>query len=382
MARHGRRPTPPVSRTLFSEGHRFDFFQAVRLLEHMAPDRAATGEQDNPAREAVRFRSAVRFDFPPSDVLAVRAADRPGAPAEMEVRFLSLVGALGPLPATFAEQLLERSSRRDHAFRDFLDLFHHRLVSLFFRARRRHRPALQDRPPDDGLFARTLLALIGLGTPGLAGRLPLRDRALLPAAGLLAAQARPMVGLERLVEEHFGAATRVVPFVGRYVHLDPTDWTRLGAKGANRRLADNAVLGRRVWLQDAVYRLDLGPLSLPQYLDLLPIGGAFFPLCETARFYTREPLELELRLTLRAAQVPRLSLGQAGDSLLGWSARLVRGRDGCGAEPRLGGAGGARLGWTSWLRGEKPPPKDVSIVLRTEVYLARLARREAEEATA
>src|SRR5207249_11403479 len=46
-----------VGERLFAEGFAFDFFQAVRLLEKLAPERRAVGHDATPHIEAARFRA-------------------------------------------------------------------------------------------------------------------------------------------------------------------------------------------------------------------------------------------------------------------------------------------------------------------------------------
>src|SRR6185369_10791336 len=114
---------------LFAEGHRFDFFQAVRLLEiiHTTSGEHFTSPAQgaDPAKEIVHFRSAVKLDFP--------VRDQPKAPAEMSVNFLGLAGCLGALEIPSTELVLQRESHKDTALKDFLDIFNHRLVSLLYR---------------------------------------------------------------------------------------------------------------------------------------------------------------------------------------------------------------------------------------------------------
>jgi hypothetical protein len=156
---------------LFEEGHRFSFLQAIRLLEDLYLDetRTAPAEGAHPEREIVRFRHAVRLDFPASDIESV-VPPRRGKPAEMTVNVLGLAGVHGPLPPPVSELVVERSLRGDRAFRDFLDIFNHRLVSLLYRARKKYRPALDPHGPDRGRMATVLQAFLGLGTPKLLGR--------------------------------------------------------------------------------------------------------------------------------------------------------------------------------------------------------------------
>ncbi|HEV7516248.1 MAG TPA: type VI secretion system baseplate subunit TssG, partial [Thermoanaerobaculia bacterium] len=157
MAAQGWGTDTPLEELLFAEPFRFEFYQAVKLLEMLAPDAKPVAEGSEPEAEAVRFRSRVGLDFPASEIdLLSRAANAgPGAsalsplpPPEMVINFLGLAGVLGPLPLPVTELVVERVWHRDTALRDFLDLFNHRLVSILARARKRYRPAVTARPPD------------------------------------------------------------------------------------------------------------------------------------------------------------------------------------------------------------------------------------------
>jgi type VI secretion system protein ImpH len=324
MAAYGWRRHRAVDEGLFAEGHLFSFLQAVRLLEAIHPGRTPPGEGSDPAAEVVRFHSAVRLDFPAGDVGEVRAPGPAGGPAEMTVHVLGLAGVHGPLPPAVAELAMERAFHGDRAMRDFLDVFNHRLVSLLYRARKKYRPALDPGAPGGGRIASVLLALAGLGTPHLAGRMGVEDRSLLPYTGFLLAQPRPTVGLARMLEDCFGIPVEIGERKGTWHTLEPIDVTRLGSGGQNRALGISTVAGSRFWDQAARFEVCLGPLSFDQLLSFLPGGHAHRPLAAVVRFAVREELDFGFRLTLKADEVPDLRLGRSGT--------------------------GARLGWTSWLK--------------------------------
>jgi type VI secretion system protein ImpH len=329
----------------------------------------------------------VSLAFPESDVAAVKpragvsaekgagqsVTPQPGGGAargaEMTVNFMGLAGASGPLPLPLTEVVIERTRKGDRAARDFLDIFNHRLVSLLYRIRKLHRVGLDTRPPGEDAFARMLFSIIGLGTPNLDARMQVKDRALLFYAGLLGQRQRSMAGLERVLSDYFGIGVRGTQSVGRWLPLEPEQWTVLGSwqtleperweqwtvRGERRRaqgLGEGAVVGRRVWDQQGAFELELGPLTRAQYLDFLPTGWAFRPLCDLVRFYVGDELDFSFRLTLKAGETAETRLSGAQ---LGSASRL--------GSMRLTDATGARLGWTAWLgSGARGPETRQAVV--------------------
>lgn len=325
------------------EAPRFEFLQAVRLLEimHRRRARAARAGEEVPAgsglSHAVRFSSRVSLGFAAADLAGVAEPEEAGGPYRVTVDFLGVAGLAGPLPRPLTELVIDRSARGDGAAGAFLDLFNHRLVELMYAARKKHRPALATDVPETTRLSDTLFALVGLGTEGLRGRMRARgvpDRALLTYAGLLAHRPRSMRGLETLLEDYFGVRVRGHQFQGRWLALEPDDCTRIGASGFARTLGVDAVLGTRVWDQQAAFELEIGPLDDAKLRDFLPTGTAYLPLCELVRFWVGVDLEFTLRLVVEKDAVPAAGLG-----------------------------GGTRLGWTSWLRTRAFDADDRQLVL-------------------
>src|SRR5579862_3557428 len=181
-----------LSEALLAESGRFDFFQAVRLLERLAREKAQTradwrqapvGRDAAPDEEVVRFRAQTALSFQGPEVVRIGAKDpRPESTAAMEmtVSFLGLTGPQGVLPPHYTALLLQRIKSKDFVFRDFLDLFNHRVVSLFYRAWEKYRlPFSYERAALEGAevdpITIILYCLVGLGTEGLRGRLSVPD---------------------------------------------------------------------------------------------------------------------------------------------------------------------------------------------------------------
>ena len=78
-------------------------------------------------------------------------------------------------------EVTQRGNPERRTLRDWLDLFNHRLISLFFRAWEKYRfPLAYERGlpagPEPDAFTRSLYCLVGLGLPPLRGRLRVSTR--------------------------------------------------------------------------------------------------------------------------------------------------------------------------------------------------------------
>ena len=325
MAATGRRADSALSERLLLEPHRFGFFQAVRLLEAFAPDRTGVGHDGPPASESVRFHAEVSLSFPASEILDLDAGEDE-RPARMTVRHMGLTGPQGALPRHYTMLIMERLRQRDRTLADFLDLFNHRLVSLFFRAWVKYRLHLGVRLDTRDALSTYLYSLFGLGTPGLRGRLAVDDRALLFYTGLLAQRPRSAAGLVALLGDYFGdLPVRIEQFVGQWLALDPEGLTSLRLHGGNNRLGVDAIIGSRVWHTQSRFRVLLGPMTYPRFCAFLPPGHASREVLALTRFFVGLELDFEFRLVLRAREIPPCQLGSTGPlaTRLGWSTWLV-----------------------------------------------------------
>src|SRR5262249_32602335 len=157
----------------------FEFFQAVRLFERVLPTRAPVGRWVSPSKEVLRFAAHASMPFPASQIQNVNWPKTPDLAPVMIVNFMGLMRPSGLLPLYYTELIVERVRSKDYALRDFLDIFNHRMISLFYQAWEKYRFTIAHERGERDRFSHHLMDLIGLGTRGLENRLSVKDDALL-----------------------------------------------------------------------------------------------------------------------------------------------------------------------------------------------------------
>jgi type VI secretion system protein ImpH len=325
-----------VEDRLFAEPYSFEFFQAVRLLQLFYPNRANVGFFHAPSSETVRFGVRPSLSFPASQLYSLGVDEEGAKPADggvppiMRVNFMGLVGPSGQLPLYYTELVAERTYVRDRTLRDFLDIFHHRAISLFYRAWEKYRFAVPHERDEQNRFSDYLLSVIGLGNPSLQHRQLLGDDEYLFYGGLLAQQPRSAEGLELMLQDYFGVPVKVEQFLGAWYRLDEDAQCNLeDSRFDSQQLGFGTVVGDEIWDPQSRVRISVGPLTLDRYLDFLPTGTAFQPLRDMVRFYAGDELDFEAQLILKKEETPPCQLG--GDA------------DGEESPP-------PQLGWLSWAK--------------------------------
>jgi type VI secretion system protein ImpH len=337
----GRTDSPLVS-ILFGEPYRFEFFQAVRLLERINSDRRPVGLDVDPSAEVARFRTRVSLGFPPSAIHRISRNGRGNGnhPPEVEVAFMGLTGPLGVLPHPYTELLIERTRSRDTTLWSFLDLFNHRLISLFYRVWEKYHFAIAYELGREDRFTEYLFDIVGIGTRGLRKRLAVSDQSVIFYGGLVAQRPHSSSGLEAMLSDYFDVRARVQQFAGQWLKLDDDSVTRLGS--ANSELGVSAVAGSRVWDNQSKFRVKFESLTFDRFRSLLPVGDAFAAACDITRLMAGMEFDFDIQLTLKAAEVPGCILSTRGKRKY-------------------------LLGWTTWLKTKPFEEDDSQVVLNPEL---------------
>jgi type VI secretion system protein ImpH len=325
---------------LLERAPRFAFFQAVRLLQGEFPGAPRVGRQGPVDKEKVRFKPVLDFAFATSDIAAIRETELEDGTTGVEVltTFLSLYGTQSPLPSYFTERLFDQEE--GSLQRGFLDLFHHRVISLFYRAWEKYRYAAQYDDSGEDFFSQRLLGLMAIDPTRFPEGHRVDRQRFLGFAGLLTQVPHSAASLEAALQDYFPEIPiRVESFLGRWVDVPPSDRNRLGRE--NCQLGRSLTLGSRVFDCRCTFQVRMGPMGLADYMSLLPGSDRQNELREIVDIMNGDCLDYEVELKLRHDETPALQLS-TDTSRLGWSTWLGRG------EPK---DTGVRFLMKGWLHG-------------------------------
>ena len=319
----------------------YELFAALRLLDRASPGLPRLGRSARPVDDPVRLRHVPTLSFATSDIVRVDVDSAQGVPA-IHGQVLGLFGPNAPLPLHLTEYAMQRQlNHRDPSLVAFADIFHHRILGLFFRAWADALPTVQADRPDDDRFQLYLGALTGLATPGLQARDSFPDRSKRHFIGRLAALARNSEGLQAVLQKLFNVPVRIREFVPEWMPLPMAARLQLGVRPTNQ-LGREAVLGATVRGCQHRFRVHIGPLGLDAFRAWLPGGEQLEQLTAVIRGYAGDSQAWDVQLRLKADHVPRMQLGRNGriglDSWLGQRAWSVNDADDVVVRPRLDSA--------------------------------------------
>ena len=294
---------------LHADAPKYDFFQALRLMECAASGNPRIGASTRLSEDPIRLGQLPTLAFAPSSVSELEPG-RNGAPPRLLVKFMGMFGPNGPLPLHLTEYASQREIHsKDITFRRFMDIFHHRLLSMFYRSWADSQPTVQfDRPTEDR-FSVYVGSMFGLGAPEARDRDQLPDLAKLYYGGRLACQAKNADGLQAMLEDFFQLPTNIDEFVGKWTDIPREFRCVLGRKKQSATLGQCATIGSQVWDCQQKFRITMGPMGWEDYQQLLPQGSGFGRLTALVKNYIGNELMWDVNLVLKKDAIPDAEIG-------------------------------------------------------------------------
>ena len=348
------RKNTSISQQLIETPHKYGFYQTVRLLERITKmgDQNQVNDKNHlfgnpvarfvpPNSEAVRFHTNQTLRFSSSEIAKISNKRKKHAPEtsnqwHLFVNFMGLTGTQGVLLYHYTELILQRLKLKDETLMNFLDLFNHRTISLFYQSATKYRlPIEYERkklnPPrieKRDSHTQALLSLIGLGTGHLNDRLYTRDESLLYYSGLFSHQIRTASGLKQILEHHFGVPITIKEFVGQWQELIDDVRSKLATRehplGQNISLGKSAMLGRRGWFAQGKVRIIIRPQNKKQAQIFALNTKALYAMNEIVKLYLR--LEHDYDYIIRVKRrdtLDKAKLDPKNPPVMAWNTWLV-----------------------------------------------------------
>jgi type VI secretion system protein ImpH len=304
-----------------------DLFALLRYIEAISAPRARLGYSQTPREDAIRVGQYPSTAFAPTTIYSIEPRGNRSAPV-VRILSLGLFGPNGPLPLHITEYVRDRiRNQNDPTLVAFADIFHHRLLSLFYRAWADAQPAVQMDRPGQNRFDVHVGSLSGFGFGSTRGRDSVEDQAKLFATGHLVRLTRNPEGICKAVSHYFQVPVRLKEYVRSWVDIPAGEQTSLAGQTVSNQLGMGAIAGARTPDVQSRFRLELGPMGLQEYEHFLPSVRGNVRLRDWLRQYIGVEFGWDADLLLNAEEVPQSQLG-----------------------------GEQNLGWTTWL-GQRPSPE-------------------------
>jgi type VI secretion system protein ImpH len=314
---------------LLADGHRYAFFQALRLLRLRDRDEGAFNRN-------VRVRPALSLSFPDRDIEGIERDEN--GKYRITANFFGLYGVTSPLPTFYTEDLIDQHLQGNSNARDFLDILHATLYPLLFRAWEKNRLWLAVAERRDQTRLDQLFSLVGLG--GTRRARQQASRALLPHAGNFNQFPRSALGLQSLVSGLLdNLPVEVEPCVTETVFIPRPARCLLGQQACV--LGEDTLVGSRIEERSGGLLVHVGPIPPRRLPELLPGTKRHAELVDAIALYLKTPLRCVLALHVEPRQRPGAGLGE------GWQ----------------------QLGLNTWLPEEDPDDASVPWPRYDEVFL-------------
>nr|WP_290368490.1 type VI secretion system baseplate subunit TssG [Sinobacterium norvegicum] len=327
---------------LAREPFKFEFFQAVRLLERagMSANNGTSlvAEGAPPSKEVVRFSSRSQLTFNAADIQKIGPSKSRPEQYSMEVNFTGLAGSQGVLPHYLSEIIQLRQREKDSAFKDYLDIFNHRNVSLLYKSWQKHRlPAAVERhhlANQKGLdiYSDILCSLAGFNQ-NQQHLWPLSADSVAGVSGLLARTTMTADSLAAMIKHQFGLTVSVEQFIGQWQSIDPRVQTRLPSadcvNGLNNQLGKNVVIGSNSWQLQNRFRVHVEPLDYQRQMQLTPGSAEMKQLTAMIKLAAGVDLDFDISITVDQTTIQSAQLiDKKYRPILGWNTHLSQHDDG------------------------------------------------------
>lgn len=283
---------------LKERGYEFNFFQAVSLLEEYFESKSR--DKDSVAGGRVRFAADPDIVFPSSDIHDVK--NDPDNGVQLFLSFMGLLGISSPLPHYFTEYGAMHA-KESNALTDFLNIFDHRIYTLFYRAWKKYRTVPTWAQSEDFEIYKRISSLAGFTSKNNDSS---SGSSMTAYAGLLSSAAHNAAGLtEILTDCMLGVNVKIEQWAPRWARI-----TGLQKLGVSFQLGNEAMLGDRIFDRSGKINVILELTDKEAFSKYLPGSGSIERVKEIVTLYSPQPLAFDIEVRFKPSDLIPVVLGK------------------------------------------------------------------------
>ncbi len=298
-------------------------FALLRSLESLCNFANKIGDEKRFGENKIRFTQTAFLAFQDKQINALEQKDDL---LKVDIKGFGLFGPNGALPIHISEQIYERRlHQKDHTFNDFVDIFHNRLIALFYKSWRDAQDIISLEGQDAWHFSRFIASILGLEHRKEL-ETEIHHYSKFDAANLLLNQNMPIDNLKAIIENYFDVPAQILENIGQWI--DASEFSTQLSNPARLRLGDGLLIGDKIFDATQKIRIRIGPIKPEKYLEFLRGQKAARKLAEWIEHYTRHQFQWDVEFIVNKQFISQQQLGQ-----------------------------GLALGYTSWLGQPVDNPK-------------------------
>lgn len=285
---------------------RYEFVAALRHFECANADKPRIGQASRYRDDIVRLSQHLSLAFEGRTLhsLSEHKAGTKAPGYRLSVNFNGLLGPNGPLPLHYAEYADQRArNHADPTFKEFIDVFNHRLLSLLYRANVQFDPAINFDRVNDNAYQDFIGAFCGRMPAASNDRDTLGEHAHRFYAGWMSNSRKTADGLSSILRDYFKLPVYIKQWVGAWLILPAESLARLGSSFDSNRLGHAMYIGRRVQSSRNKFCVQLGPVDWQTFKEFKAGSDKATRLHDLVRSYMGDEWDWDLDILLAANQV-------------------------------------------------------------------------------
>ena len=281
-----------------------ELFALIRLLEHLMQLNPKVGDESRLTQSKLRFGQSASLAFQDRQINQLYQKSNA---LKIDIKGFGVFGSNGALPMHLTELTYEKNThQKNTTFNDFVDIFHNRLIALFYKAWR----SAQDMPSLDGgdqwQFSRYIASFIGMADQQNSHlNVPIYHQFYY--SSLLINQQAPSANLQEILRSFFNMPIEIKQNIGQWI--DAKEFSTKLDYGKSHRLGDGLLIGDKIFDATQKFRIIIGAVSPTQYIGFLQGGDLAKQLIAWVEHYCRYQYQWDVEVVIDKQKIIQQKLG-------------------------------------------------------------------------